>query len=454
MTANQLAFKRRGLAMRYLLVTWLLVLSAVAFLDRANIGVAGAQIGREFRIDNARLGWVFSAFLLGYAAFQVPGGMLARRFGPRRVLTLSLTWWGIFITLTALVPSTMRGALIALVMVRFLLGAGEATMFPAMNCFTERWFPVAERGKANGIIFGGVGLGSGLAPPLATAIILRYGWHVLFWGCGALGVLVGVVWYVIARDTPEEHPAIGAAELELIKRGRGDYPDSAATEPEQARQPAKVSREIPWRRIFASKEAFGLTASYFCYGYVSWIFFSWFYIYLAEVRGLNLKTTAVYSMFPFIFMTIGSLAGGAVSDWITRRYGARAGRCFFPSFALVLTAALLAIGCFAHDAGMATAVLACGAGSLYLSQSSYWSVSADFGGEHAGVVSGLMNTGCQIGAATTASLTPLIAEHFGWEVSFLTGTVLAVAGAFAWLVVNPHRRLSVIVPQNAGWGPK
>ena len=427
-----------GLPIRYLLVLWLLVLSAVAFLDRTNIAIAGVQIDREFKIDNAHLGWVFSAFLLGYAAFQVPGGLLARRFGPRRVLTLSLTWWGIFITLTALVPSTMRGALIGLVMVRFLLGAGEATMFPAMNCFIERWFPIAERGKANGIIFGGVGLGSGLAPPLAAAVILRYGWHVLFFGCGALGVLAGAIWYVIARDTPEEDGWVRASELDRIVRGRGDAPNRGAGE--RSRSDGRLP--TPWKKIFGSKEVLALTASYFTFGYVAWVFFSWFYIYLAQVRGLNLKASAVYSMFPFIGMTLGSLIGGVASDWLARHYCPRTGRCFLPAFALACTAILLTVGARAHHAQTASIVLSCGAAVLYLSQSCFWSVSADFAGEFAGVASGIMNMGCQIGGAVTASLTPVIASHFGWETSFLAATILAALGALAWLAVNPEARLA------------
>ena len=167
-------------------------MSAVAFLDRTNISIAGVQIGKEFGIDNTHLGWVFSAFLIGYAAFQIPGGVLARRLGPRRVLALSVIWWGFFTALTALVPPAMQGALLALVLVRFSLGAGEATMYPASNQFVERWFPVHERGKANGIIFGGVGLGSGLTPPIVTTIILHYGWRASFW----FSAFVGIVTFV------------------------------------------------------------------------------------------------------------------------------------------------------------------------------------------------------------------------------------------------------------------
>jgi ACS family glucarate transporter-like MFS transporter len=199
---------------------------------------------------------------------------------------------------------------------------------------------------------------------------------------------------------------------------------------------------VPWKRIFLSREVLAVTLSYFTYGYVAWIFFSWFYIYLAEVRGLNLKTSALYSMLPFIAMTLGSLIGGAASDWLTRNLSARAGRCYLPAFALGCTAVLLLVGSRAHDVQVASIVLACGAGALYLSQSCFFSVTADFAGEHAGVVSGAMNMGGQVGGAVTASLTPLIAARFGWEASFLVATMFATLGALAWLVVNPNARLS------------
>jgi ACS family glucarate transporter-like MFS transporter len=426
-----------GPPIRYLLVLWLLVLSAVAFLDRTNISIAGVQIGAEFKIDNTRLGWVFSAFLIGYASFQIPGGVLARRFGPRRLLAVSVIWWGIFTAMTALVPPGMRGALLVLVLVRIALGAGEAIMYPAANQFVERWFPIVERGKANGIIFGGVGIGSGLTPPLLTAIILYFGWRVSFWFCAVVGLAAGTVWYLAARDTPEEHPWVISGELDAIARGRGDAQGRGATG--HLRDPRSGA---PWRRIFCSKEVLALTGSYFSYGYVAWIYFSWFYIYLAQVRGQNLKTSALYSMFPFIAMTLGSLLGGVASDWLARHVSVRSGRCILPALALGCTAILLVIGSRAQDPRVASAVLACGAGTLYLSQSSFWSVSADFAQEFAGVVSGTMNMGCQIGGAATASLTPLIAAHFGWEASFLAATILAALGALAWLVVDPHARLA------------
>ena len=160
----------------------------------------------------------------------------------------------------------------------------------------------------------------------------------------------------------------------MIAQGRGDIKREAALAEEERKA------GVPWMRIFSSKEVLALMASYFTFGYISWLFFSWFYIYLAQVRGLSLKTSAVYSIFPFMAMTVGSLLGGAASDWLARVWSPRVGRCILPASALVVTGLLLLVGSRAQSAMAATAVLACGAGALYVSQSSFWSVTADFAG--------------------------------------------------------------------------
>jgi ACS family glucarate transporter-like MFS transporter len=419
--------------MRYLLVFWLFVLSSVAYLDRTNISIAGIQIGHEYAIDNTRLGWVFSAFLIGYAVFQIPAGLLAHRFGSRRLLTFAVVWWGIFTVLTTLVPPSISNPLIALIIVRFALGAGEASMYPAASQFVERWFPIPERGKANGIIFGGVGAGSGFTPPIVTAIILHFGWRMSFWFSAACGIIAGFVWYFAARDTPEEHPSVSSKELAVIQAGRGP-----------AHTPSAKRSDIPWGRIFASKEILALTLSYLAYGYVAWVFFGWFYIYLAQARGLNLKTSAIYSILPFVGMTIGAIGGGIVSDFLVQRFSLRIGRCLLPFFAMSMTCALLIAGSRAEQASTAGIVLACGAGVLYIAQSCFWAITADFAGEYAGLVSGIMNMGAQIGGAIATSLTPFLAERLGWQAAFFTAAGLAIIGALSWLLVDPTQSLAAL----------
>jgi ACS family glucarate transporter-like MFS transporter len=419
--------------LRWFLIFWLFVLSAVAFLDRVNISIAGSSIASEYHLSNVELGWVFSSFLAGYALFQTLGGRLADRFGPRRVLAAGVVWWGVFTALTAAVPHGISGALFLFVSIRFLFGAGEAVVYPASNQFVSRWIPTQERGIANGWIFAGVGAGAGLSPPLITFIMLHYGWRASFWFCAVIGLVVGLVWYISARDTPAEHSGVSASELSLIHSG---IPSAAAGT-------AGGRQLIPWKTVFKSKEVLAITISYFSFGYVAWIFFSWFYTYLAQVRGLNLKASAVYAMLPFLAMSVGCALGGMISDRLTRSHGPRIGRCYLASVVIALAAVFLVFGAEVESARLASVVLAGGAGALYLAQSSFWSVTADLAGRSSGSVSGFMNMGAQAGGWFTAWLTPLIAKHYGWTASFLVAAALCVTGAVAWLFVDPKRTLEV-----------
>jgi ACS family glucarate transporter-like MFS transporter len=422
---------------RWLLVFWLFVLSAVSYLDRVNISIAGGSIAEAYHLSDLQLGKVFSAMLIGYALFQTVAGRLADRFGPRRVLTAGVTWWGIFTALTALVPAHMAGAIFVFVAVRFLLGAGEAVIYPSANQFISHWIPAAERGIANGWIFAGVGAGAGLTPLLITRIMLRYGWRSSFWVCACTGFLAAVVWYLIARDAPSDHERVSKTELQFIQSGL-TY---------DSRDNKKAL--VPWRRVLQSKDVWAVTVSYFCYGYVAWIFFSWFYLYLAKARHLELKTSALYTMLPFLAMLVCCLAGGALNDRLTKWKGPRLGRCGVAAISIAIAGAFIAFGSEVESARLASVVLAGAAGALYLSQSSFWSVTADIGGASAGSISGFMNMGNQIGAALTAIVTPWLATRFSWATSFIVASVLCLVGAASWLIVDPLRKLASLESEPA-----
>jgi ACS family glucarate transporter-like MFS transporter len=431
-----MAVERRT-RVRFFLAFWLFILSGVAFLDRTNISIAGLQISTEYGLGNQRLGWISSAFLIGYAGFQLPAGWLAARFGPRRVLAIGVLWWGVATALTALLPSGIAHAVVLLIAIRFALGAGEAVIYPAANQFVARWVPVQERGFINGLIFAGVGAGSGLTPPLLTWLITHHGWRAAFWFSALIGLAAGAVWWFAARDTPEEHSGVSASELREIHDGLSfapSVPVPAADIPPAIAAPVVIS----WRAIFHRRDLPALMAGYFGFGYVAWIYFSWFFIYMAQVRGFDLKASARYTMLPFISMTICCLAGGALSDRLTRAYGLRIGRCGLASVAMLVTAAFLVLGSQIHSPQAAGVILAGGAGALYFSQSSFWSVSVDIAGRSSGVFSSMVNMGGQIGGAVTASLTPWVAQRFGWVTSFAIAAVLAVIGAICWMTVHPE----------------
>jgi ACS family glucarate transporter-like MFS transporter len=261
---------------RWLLIGWLFVLSAVAFLDRVNLSIAGSRLAADYHLSDVQFGLLSTVFLLGYAFFQTPAGWLADRWGPRRVLAGGVIWWGIFTALTAAVPAGLRNPILLLLLARFLLGVGEAVMYPCSNQFVARWIPTQERGLANGLIFAGVGVGSAASPALITYIMIHHGWRSSFWICALLGLAAGLIWFLASRDSPEQHPLVSASELAVIhsglalanKRVPGDgTPDSGQKH---------ASAPVPWSNILRHREVCLITLSYFGYGYVAWIFFAWF----------------------------------------------------------------------------------------------------------------------------------------------------------------------------------
>jgi len=413
---------------RWTVVICTFIVAAVSYLDRNNISIAASSVQKEFGLSNVQLGTLFSAFVTGYALMQPFAGRIADRWGASRCIGVAILWWSLFTALLPTVPSSIPGALFVLVLVRLLLGIGEAVIFPASNRLIASWIPSRERGLANGLIFAGVGVGGAVAPPLITYMMLYHNWRWAFWLCALVGLAAWVLWKLVARNTPEEHRAVESAERAYI--GAGIPANTLATE-----------HSARWHDVIADRQVLVLTLSYFCYGYVAYIFFTWFFKYLSDVRGLNLKATALYATLPFVAMALASSLGGLLSDKLMGLIGKRAARCGVASISLLAASIFVWTATQVADARIAALVLAGGAGALYFAQSAYWALSADVGGASAGLVSGFMNLGCQIGGIVTSSLTPVIARTLGWTASFAVAAVICLVGSALWLVVNPLHTL-------------
>jgi ACS family glucarate transporter-like MFS transporter len=266
-----------------------------------------------------------------------------------------------------------------------------------------------------------------VAPPLIAYILVNWGWRWSFYLRVPIGIVAALVWYLLVRDSPKAHPWTSKKELATIEAGL-----PARAKESEARQTA------PWMAILRNRSMMAMTFSYFAFGYVAWIFFTWFFTYLSRVRGLDLKSSSFFSMLPFIAMAGCSTLGGWIADILTKRYGKRVGRCGVALVGIGLSSVLVALATQVESAQLASLVLASGAGALYLAQSAFWAITADIAGASAGSASGLMNMGGQLGGALTASLTPWIADHFGWTPSFLVAAALCALGALAWLLVDPN----------------
>jgi ACS family glucarate transporter-like MFS transporter len=411
-------------SLRWVIVCLALFIAAIAYLDRSNIAIAASFLKRDLALSDVQLGVVFSAFVFGYAVAQPFAGRFADRYGPYRVVAIGMLSWSVLTALTASIPASFPRAFMLLLAVRFILGLGESVIFPASNRLIANWVPSPERGLANGLLFAGVGLGAGSAPPLITFLMLGYGWRAAFWASAGLGLVGLALWLWIARDFPERHAWIRQAELDYIVGGR-----SSAV--------AGSSDLATWREIIGNAQVQGLTVSYFCFGYVGYIFFTWFFTYMSTVRGLDLKSTGIYGMLPFIAMAVASPFGGFVADRLARRFGSRIGRCRLAATAMAAAAIFVAAATQVQDARLAIVVLAAGSGSLYFCISCFWALSADIGRASTGAVAGVINTGGQLGGTVVASLTPILAHHIGWSGSFLVAAAVALLGGGIWLFIDP-----------------
>jgi ACS family glucarate transporter-like MFS transporter len=408
------------------------IVVSVSYLDRNNISIAASSLQREFGLTNVQLGTVFSAWILGYALSQPIAGRIADRVGASRAIAAALLWWALFSALLPFIPPGVSGAMGILMAVRFLHGCGEAIIFPASNRLVSGWIPSQERGLANGIIFAGVGAGGALAPPIITFVMLHHSWRWAFWLCALIGLAAAVLWMLLVRNTPAEQKRVSRAEVAYIEAGL-PVPKEVA------------GRTAGWLEVFLNRNVAVLTLSYFCFCYVAYIFFTWFFKYLSDVRGLNLKASALYTALPFIAMATGSSLGGLISDKILHIAGKRAARCGVAGVSLLAASIFVWIATQVADVRLAALVLAGGAGALYLAQSAFWAISADIGGPSAGLVSGFMNMGGQLGGACTAALTPVIANALGWTASFVATSIVCLVGAVLWIFVDPFY---VLVPRS------
>jgi ACS family glucarate transporter-like MFS transporter len=415
--------------LRWQVIFWVFIIASISYLDRINLSVAAPTITKAFNLSKSEMGLVFSAFALFYALSQPFAGRIADRVGPYKLIAFAIVWWGVFTALTPMVPPGIPHALALLITVRCLLGLGEAIIFPASNRLVSTWIPTQERGLANGLIFAGVGIGGGIAPPLISYIIAKAGWEWAFYASALIGVAAGVIWLIVVRNRPSEHSGISKEEAEYIEAG---LPKTSAD----------TAPRVRWSVLLRDGQVWLLTFSYFCFGYVAYIFFTWFYTYLKENRGLDLKASALYAALPFIAITVFSTFGGVLSDWLCKRTNKRLGRCGVAGIGMLLAAIFVAVATQVADAKLAALILTGGAGALYLAQSAFWALSADIGGKSAGSVSGLMNVGPGLGGVLTAYTTAKIAEY-SWTASFLVAAAVCLAGAIAWLFINPHHELRI-----------
>lgn len=394
----------------------LLSLTATAsYLCRVNVSVAGPQLMEEFGLTQVQMGWVFSAFLLGYALFQIPGGMLADRFGARRILAASAVWWIVTTTMLTMVGfswfriSTLS-ALLTMLILRFIIGIGEAPTFPAAAQGVSCWIPAIHQGRANGFVVAAIGLGSAIAPLLITGVMVNWGWRAAILVSSLPALLVAIAWFYIKEN---ELPMLPTKEL---------------------KSPIKNYASLRSRSFIL------LSISYTLQGYVGYIFVFWFYLYLVQVRHFDLLRSAVFSSLPWILSIISIPLGGIVSDrLVSGPLGPRWGRRAVPLLGLTLSGILLALGAHATNAYLAVAYLAFSTACVLCVEGPFWATMMEIAENKSGAAGGVMNMGSNIGGLISPALTPLLASTMGWVNALYIAAGISLIGALLWLGISPCR---------------
>jgi len=401
------------------IVALLCATATAGYICRVNVSTAGALLMREFGLTQVAMGRVFSAFLLGYALFQIPAGALADRWGARRVLAAAAWLWVVATVLLAAVGwgplgATAASALAAFMAGRFILGVVAAPAYPGAAEGVSRWVLPQYQGRANGIVISSIGLGSALAPPLVSNVMVRWGWRSALVVSALPALVIAAVWLRIR----EPRPAVPKIDPETIGS------DS----------PAATGIHSGLRnRSFVL-----LVLSYTLQGYVGYVFVTWFYLYLVQERHFGLLSGAWMSSLPWVLSIVSIPIGGLISDKLAAGpLGSIRGRQVVPILGMALSGILISIGAHTASPVMAAISLALATAFVLCVEGPFWTMMMRIAGSSSGTAGGIMNMGSNVGGLISPALTPVLATFIGWENALHIAAALAVIAAALWFGVRP-----------------
>ena len=405
------------------------ILSFLSYMLRQHFPVAGEFMMKELAISELQMGWIYGAFFWGYLVFQIPGGILGKRFGPRLTLLVAGGIWVLACLLFALLPGSFESSVVGtvglLIAIRVLMGAAHAPIYPVQAAAVERWFPVGQWALPNAVSSTGLSLGAAAAAPIFSIVILNYGWRASFLVFIPVGFLFFWIWWWYARDNPREHPAMSSAELEKIEAHR-----SALTQDAGYRA---------WRQLLGHRETLLLASAYFTHNFVFYSFATWFFHYLVNVLGFSIIESGMLAAAPWLLGAAAATVGGWICDTLCHRLGPKLG-CRIPAMTgLIGTGIFLYLGLYSSSPYVAVALLSLCYACTQFAEGSFWSAQIHLAGPYAAPACGLMNTGGSVSGIIVGPLMPFLALKVGWVAALSTGSIVAFIGAALWLFIRVDR---------------
>ena len=403
---------------RYFVVVFAVALAVIQYIDRVCISQAAPLISSEFRFSPVQMGYVFAAFTWAYALFEIPGGWLGDKLGPRKVLTRVVVWWSFFTAATG-----WTWSFLSLLVTRALFGAGEAGCFPNLTKAFTTWLPPDERVKAQSILWLSARWGGAFTPLIVVFVLQFVGWRRAFEIFGVLGAVWAVAFWLWFRDDPREHPQVNAAERALLT----------------GENLASAHAHVPWGRFVSSATTWLLWAQYFCMSY-GWYFYpTWLPTYLQEARGQVLAKGAFLAGLPLFFGGIGCFVSGFLAARLAPRIGVGPARKALAAAGMLGAAFMLLLSVRLADPTWAMVAMGLASFCNDLVMPSAWGACMDVGGRFAGTYSGSMNMMGNFGGVAGPIVVGYILQttNHNWALTFYVSAAVYVLGAILWLFIDP-----------------
>jgi ACS family glucarate transporter-like MFS transporter len=403
----------------------------IAYLQQKSVTVAAARMMPELGLSQMQIGWMESAFLLGYATLQFPGGVLGQQFGGRRMFVMIGVLAFFATTLIPLAPFALSGTALfaAFVGLQLLLGAAQAPVFPVSSGVMKTWFPPGQWALMQGLQIMGVQIAAALTPPLIASLMSFLGWQqALLWpALPALGLIALWAWY--GRNSPTEHPDVSPQELA-----------------ELGNEPVALSGSgIYWRRLvhlLSDRSILLLTLSYTSMNYVFYLIGNWCFLYLIQERHFTILEGGWLAAAPPLAAALGAGIGGKLVTDLCGRFGVRWGFRVVPLVSLPAAGALLLVAVYAPNPYASVMALSLCFATIELNEGPYWAATMHVAGSDTMSATGVLNTGGNVGGLIGIPIVAYFSGKGEWTAAFVIGTVLALIAATAWLGIDTTRRLS------------
>jgi ACS family glucarate transporter-like MFS transporter len=409
----------------------------LAYLQQKSITVVAERMMPDLSLSQFQIGLIEWAFVLGYGFFQLPGGIFGQRQGARRTFVIIGLAAFLATIATPMAPYWLTGLSLfaALLLVQLLLGCSQAAIFPVSAGVFEVWFPPRRWTTVQGLQTMGLSLGAALTPPLIANLMMVMGWQrALLWASLPAVVLISIwAWY--GRNTPHEHPSVTPEELDEIGTLSAVPVDSTIS-----------ARQL--LTILKNRNVLLLAISYLCLNYSFYLLSNWVFLYLVQERKFSVLESGWLASTPPLAAALGSGVGGLITGALCQRFGDRWGYRLLPLIAMPVAAALLLISVDAANPYWAVAGLALCFAAVELNEGAYWGAAMTVGRGDTMAVSGVMNTGGNLGGIIGIPIIAYLSGEHLWRSAFVIGAGFAVASAAAWLgiavdqpaIAEPTRR--------------